>query len=29
MNPDPRVIQSYPAVVDGILSYNLEKISDL
>jgi hypothetical protein len=29
MNPDPRSNQSYPAVVDGILSYNLEKISDL
>lgn len=29
MNPDPRATQAYPAVVDGILSYNLEKISDL
>jgi hypothetical protein len=29
MNPDPRGNQSYPAVVDGIKSYNLEKISDL
>lgn len=29
MNPDPRGTQAYPAVVDGILSYTLEKISDL
>lgn len=29
MNPDPRGNQSFPAVIDGILSYNLEKISDL
>jgi hypothetical protein len=29
MNPDPRGSKAYPAVVDGILSYTLEKISDL
>lgn len=29
MNPDLRENQAFPAVIDGILSYNLEKISDL